>query len=223
MTLLQNETTKLQRRLLSLAALVEDALTRAVRALSSRNRELAVAVIDGDATIDACEVELEEECLKVLALHQPVAQDLRAIVGLLKINSDLERIGDYGVSIAKRAAALAAKEEQPGALHPDFRPLLERALKSLSDAIDAFVRMDAAGAWRVRESESEFESARKAVTRDLTQNICQANEPAKVEAALEWLRVARSLERIVEHATGIAEDVIYIVEGVIVRHDHKGA
>jgi len=219
MKILQVEIQHLQRKMLELSALAEQAVRLAIQAVEKHDTVLARQVIAGDEAVDAAEVELEEDCLKVLALHQPVAVDLRVIVAVLKINSDLERIGDYGTSIAKRAITLSRFQVRPEQIHPRFTPLANMAVARLNEAIDAFVRLDTAAARRICMSEDELEEVRRAVTQDLTETIRRSSEQDVIDAALEYLRVARSLERIGEHAVNIAEDIIYMVEGVVVRHN----
>lgn len=221
MKILQTEIRNLQKRILELSALAEQAVRSAIAAVENHDAVLARAVIEGDRKIDEAEVELEEECLKVLALHQPVAVDLRVIVALLKINSDLERIGDYGVSIAKRAVTLSRFEVTLNEIHPSFGPLVNRVTGQLKAALDAFVAMDTLAARKICREEDEVELVRKNVTEDLTETIRRSNDAKVIDAALEYLRVARSLERINEHAANIAEDIIYMVDGVVVRHNLK--
>ncbi|MEW6358487.1 MAG: phosphate signaling complex protein PhoU [Planctomycetota bacterium] len=211
---LKREIDKLKKHILSLCAIVEESVVRAVKALEERDEELAKIVVESDIEIDRREVELEEDVLKALALHQPVAFDLRLIVTVLKINNDLERIGDLAVNIAHKAIRLAAAASPDSPF--DFSAMSEAAQAMLRDALDAFVRLDVALARRVLQRDEEVDGmkqeARKAIEDKLKDN------PDRLPTCLTQLGVARNLERIADHATNIAEDVIYMVEGEIVRH-----
>ncbi len=218
MKLLQAEIRKLQQKALRLSALTEEAVRQSIYAAEKGDAALARSVILGDRKIDEAEVELEEDCLKVLALYQPVAVDLRILVALLKINNDLERIGDYSVSIAKRAVRLADFAVAPGDVHPNFSPLVNMVLTSFRKALDAFIAMDSDAARVICRSEDEIEAVRKSVTKDLTEAIRLSSDQTVIDTALEYLRIARSLERISEHAINIAEDIVYMVDGVVIRH-----
>lgn len=213
----QREIAKLRAMILELGGLVIEAVRQAVRAVETRETALARAVIDGDHRIDDKEVEVEEECLKILALHQPVAMDLRFIVAVLKMNSDLERIGDKAAGIAKRAIRLA---ELPSAeTGIDFHAMSEKVLAMFSDSLTALVELDAVRARRVCESDAEINALDEANIGRLRHLM--TTHPDQVEVFGRLLEISGSLERIADHATNIAEDVIYMVEGAIVRH-HRG-
>lgn len=210
----ERELRHLEQQMTALGARVEESVLLAVKAVRTRDLPLANRIIDDDAKIDAEEVRLEEECLKILALHQPVAIDLRMVVAVLKINSDLERVGDCAVTIAASVRELC---ELPEFLVPDPLGLLaDSALDMLKGALDAFVRMDEAGARRVCQFDPTVDNAHRAVYEQVKANFVR--EPLAVEAGLHILRISHALERVGDHATNIAEDVIYIVEGGIVRH-----
>jgi phosphate transport system protein len=212
--LLHKEIERLKKELLALGAIVEELLRKSVRALQERNETLAREVMAADERVDNREVELEEDGLKIIALHQPVAVDLRFIVAVLRINSDLERIGDLAVNIAERARYLAgAGYEAPGI---DFTAMAEKAQEMLTKSLDAFVNMDPGLAQQVIEMDSVVDEMNR-------QMYCAVygmirRDPGQVEALLHLLSASRHLERIADHATNIAEDVIYMVEGNIVRH-----
>lgn len=210
----EREIDRLKRDLLSLSARVEDALRRAVKAIHERDADLGRAVARDDDQIDALEVELEEDCLKVLALYQPVAHDMRLIVAILKINNDLERIGDLASTLGKRAADLAAR---PNARTPmDIHRPAQIAQRMLTWAMDAFVREDVALARKVLDADDEVDDLhREAFSRAIA--AMQAS-PEDVQPLMDTLSVSKALERIADHATNIAEDVIYLHEGAIVRH-----
>ena len=211
---LQREIEKIKKAILSLCALVEEQVQLAVRALLERDAELAVRVEKRDAEIDHREVEVEEECLKALALHQPVASDLRLIVAVLKINSDLERIGDLAVNIARKAIAFSA--QPPMAIPFDLATMCQKTQAMLRDSIDSLVNLDAPQAHDVCARDNEVDRMKKE-NRKQAEELMRS-EPERSAALLNLLAASRNLERIADHATNIAEDVIYMVEGRIVRH-----
>ena len=211
---LQNDLEHLHRALLRLAGYVEDAVITATTALRHRDPEPAQAVIDGDNEIDSLENEVQDECLKILALHQPVAVDLRRISVVLMITTDLERIGDLAVGIAERAVVLARPPFVP---IPDrIEAMTSRTLRMLRTSIDSFVNADTGSAARVIRSDDEVDRDNDDIIRDLVDEMKQS--PELVEPALSLFSAVRHLERIADHATNIAEDVIYLVNGEIVRH-----
>ena len=204
----------LERRLLYLAGQVEEALRRSITALLERRADLAQKVIDGDGEIDRREVELEEECLKALALHHPVATDLRFIAACFKIDNDLERIGDLAVNIAERAQELSRHDRFPA--DNRFRDMMELTARMLRESIDAFVRGDVAAARRVCNEDDQIDRANRAIIEDLLARM--RADPAAVDSMMPLISISKNLERIADHATNIAEDVVYLVEGDIVRH-----
>jgi len=213
---LQRQIERLKRDLLSLCAVVQEQVETAMRALLARDQEMARRVEQRDTEIDQREVELEEECLKTLALYQPVAGDLRFIVAALKMNNDLERIGDTAVNIARKAIALAsiASSDIPF----DLGAMSEKAQSMLCDSLDAMVNLDARLASNVCARDDAVDSMKREIRVKAEQIIRQ--DPSRVSAMLNLLAVSRNLERIADHATNIAEDVVYMVEGRIVRHGH---
>ncbi len=208
------EKDKLKKRLLALSALVEQNLHRAIKSLLERDDKLARQVIRGDDDIDQMEVDIEEECLKVLALHQPVAIDLRYIVAILKINNDLERIGDLAVNIAERALFLSTRE--PVDIHFDFPRMVEIVKTMVKRSIDALVSSNTSIAEKVCADDDEIDDLNREMYGKVHRAI--SRHPEHVEPLLHLLGVSRHLERIADHATNIAEDVIYMVDGVIARH-----
>jgi len=211
---LQRALERLKKEILSLCAMVEDQVQMAVRALVDRDAQLAAEVETRDAEIDQREIEVEEECLKVLALHQPVAGDLRFVVAALKINNDLERIGDLAVNIAHKAAAFAA--EPPMNIPLDIDGMWDRVHGMLRDAIDAMVNLDAKLAHDVCRRDDAVDQM-KHQGRLLAEDL-MCRQPQLIRPLLRLLAVTRNLERIADCATNIAEDVVYMVEGKIVRH-----
>lgn len=210
-----SEIDKLKRMILGLGAQVEANLNRAVQSLERKDLKLSEEVIRLDEDIDRAEVELEEECLKILALHQPVAIDLRFIVVCLKINNDLERIGDLAVNIAERAQLLAKERELP-AISVDLAGMAEKTQDMLRRSLDALVNMDSGMAASVRESDDEVDDLNRQMYDEVKQGI-KAN-PENMNALIQYLSASRQLERIADHATNIAKDIIYMIEGKIVRH-----
>jgi phosphate transport system protein len=212
--LLHKEIDNLKKRLLHLGAVVEEALRKAVRAFVTRDAALARQVIHGDEQIDELEVEFEEEGLKIIALHQPVAVDLRFIVSVMRINADLERIGDLAVNLAERAAFLA---DVPGFRIPvDLPPMADEAQEMLKASLDALVNSDPDLARRIIERDDVVDNVNKAMYEVIYDLV--RKDPDQVEPLLHVLSAARYLERVADHATNIAEDVIYMAEGTIVRH-----
>jgi phosphate transport system protein len=211
---LQREIDKLKRHLLSLCALVEEQVETAIRALLERDEELARGVERRDAEIDHREIEVEEDCLKILALYQPVAIDLRFIIAALKINNDLERIGDLAVNVARKAAALAV--EPPMEIPFDVAGMWEKTQAMLRDSLNALVNTDARLAESVCARDDEVDRMKHDNRVGLEESI--RRDPGRVEPLLRLMAVSRNLERIADCATNIAEDVIYMVEGRIVRH-----
>jgi len=211
---LQREIDKLKKSILSVGTLVEENLRDGVKALSDRNSVLAEKVIEGDNLIDQFEIEVEEECLKILALHQPVAIDLRFIVSILKINNDLERIGDLASNIAERAISLSKK---PPVTVPKAIPLIVAAVQSmLKNSLDALVAMDARLADSVCKADNEVDQLHSGMYQKVQALI--RTDPENIESYFQLISVSRYLERAADHMTNIAEDVIYMVEGKIHRH-----
>jgi len=211
---LQREVEKLKKMILRLAAIVEERVWMAVRSLKERNKEQARKVIEGDPEIDQMEVDIEEECLKVLALHQPVAIDLRFIISVLKVNNELERIGDLAVNIAERATFLAGHPEVK--VPADFRVMVEKTQAMLKNSLDALVNMDAKLAHDVCEADDEVDGLNRKMFEQIQDAIVK--KPAQIQPLVHLLSASRHLERVADHATNIAEDVIYLVKGEIVRH-----
>ena len=214
---LQREIERLKKQTLALSASVEENLRRAVRSIMTCDRALADEVIRTDQEIDHTEVDVEEECLKILALHQPVAIDLRYIVAILKIDHDLERISDLAVNIAERA-----REVSPliGDTMPfDLPDLAHRVQTMLSQSLEALIDLNPQLARKVWMSDDEVD----VINRQTYNNVKAAmgRRPELIDDLLSMLTVSRNLERIADHAANIAKDVIYLVEGEIVRHRRK--
>ena len=211
---LQREIENLKKRLLSLCAIVEEQVATAAQALAEGDEERARAVELRDAEVDRRDVDLEEDCLQILALHQPVANDLRFVVAVLKINIDLERIGDLAVNIARKAARLA--QEHFGVTRFDLATMWEKTRIMLRQSIDALVNCDARLAHQVCALDDEVDDMKREMRLRVEQLLRE--EPERAHALLSFLAVPRNLERISDHATNIAEDVIFIAEAKDVRH-----
>lgn len=205
---------KLKTMLVALGTKVEESVHLSVQAVRFKDAALAARVIDGDQEIDQMEIDLEEECLEVLALHQPVAVDLRFITGVLKINNQLERIGDLALNIAETAVYLAS--EPPLAIPNEYFDMAEKAEMMLRNALDAFVNMSAGTAWEVLAADDEVDMTKHKMHRNFEDRL--ATELDRRRALTHLFLVSRHLERIADHSTNIGEDVIYMATGQIVRH-----
>jgi len=215
---IHRELDKLRKAILAEAALVEEALEKALKALLTRDERLAETVIDGDREIDAMEIEVEEECLKILALHHPVAVDLRFLVAVLKMNNDLERMGDLTVSIARRAAYLA-KRDPVMEMPPEFHEMTKAVREMLKGSLDALVNGDDHLAARTCAADDNVDRLKRIVAGAIRERM-QAT-PEHIRTLVKMADVTRHLERIADLATNISEDVIYLVRGEIVRHKEK--
>lgn len=211
---LQRQIEALKQKILFVGTLVEEAIAKAVSALVNRDRNLARAVIEEDAEIDRMEVDVEEEVLKILALYQPVATDLRFVVAVLKINSDLERMGDLAKNIAKRVLFLTSCDRVE--LPSEFRSMATKAQWMVKNSLDALVNADTALAYHIREADDEVDSLRRSINDTIEKQI--SLHPDQAEPLLKLTSVSRHLERLADMACNVAEDVIYMVEGEIVRH-----
>lgn len=211
---LQRELEDLRGSLLSLSGMVEESLARAVRALKNSDPVLSQEVIDHDQVVDSIEVELEEKCLKILALYQPVAVDLRFVIATLKINNDLERVADLAVNIAERARYLSGKD--PIEVPFDFDSMAKKTRKMLKQSLDSVVKMDAHLAEEVCKLDEEVDDMNRQMYKTVYAEV--KKNPNKVKQLIHYLSVSRNLERIADYATNICEDVIYMTEGSIVRH-----
>ncbi|MHB9070135.1 MAG: phosphate signaling complex protein PhoU [Sedimentisphaerales bacterium] len=211
---LQKEIEIIKNRILNLSNQVKASVHDATIAIEQRDGKLARKVIENDTVIDREEIEIEEECLKTLALHQPVAIDLRFIIAMLKINNDLERIGDLAVNVAERAAFLATQPKPDMSF--DFVGMANAAQSMLTKSLDAFVNLNIKLAKEVSTSDDTIDAMNRQMYIKVQQAILA--HPEQMESLINMLSVSRYLERIADHATNIAEDVIYMIEGQIVRH-----
>jgi len=214
---LHKEIDKLKKRIILFGGMIEKNLEEAIRSIQNRDTDMARQVLEADDQADQWEVDTEEECLKILALHQPVAVDLRFIIAVLKINNDLERIGDEAGNIAERSLRISAKPLI--GLKVDFNPLCRSVQETLRGCLDALVRLDISLAHQVREWDITIDQTVHALFQQLKDEIKQ--QPQHTDLLVEYLRICRHLERIADHATNIAEDVIYMIEGKIIRHHRE--
>lgn len=206
---------KLKRLILSLGDLVQDAVDDSIQAVQDRDKELARSVINRDSKIDDMEIEVEEECLHTLALHQPVAFDLRYVVAVLKINNDLERIADLASNIGEQAIFISGGQWIPD-LPFDLGAMARSVKTMLRDALTALVNIDNILAKKVLRSDDDVDRIHAGVY-DQVYELIRAT-PAQVEQYIHFLTISRQLERIADHAVNIAEDVLYMSEGKIFRH-----
>ena len=211
---LEIEIESIKKKLLGFCAVVEGNVRDAIKALVMRDTALAAKVIDTDEEIDTMEVEIEEECLKTLALYQPVAKDLRFIIAVFNINNDLERIGDLAVNIAERAMSLAACSEID--IPFDYTKMAEKVLAMVKSSLDSLVHMDPELARRVCEEDNEVDVINRQAQTKVQERIRQF--PERVDCLIQFPAISSELERIADHATNIAEEVIYLAKGEIVRH-----
>jgi phosphate transport system protein len=208
------ELEKIKKLILSLGARVEEQVRMATQAVETHDAELAKQIIKSDFEIDEMEVEIEEECLKILALHQPVAVDLRFLIAVIKINNDLERIGDQAVNIAERVDVIAKRDLSE--FFFDYASMGEKVQQMLKMSLDALVNMDYDLAFSVVMRDDEVDQIKNEAYDRIKQAM--SKHPDKIGYLINLLLISRHLERLADHATNIAEEVIYLIEGEIVRH-----
>ena len=209
-----DELSQVKVRLLTMSGEAEAALRLAVEALLERNPEKAAQVIAGDKVIDGMEVGIEETCIDLLALQQPMARDLRMLVAAIKIANDLERVGDHAVNLAQSAERL--ERSRPIVPDPEIQEMARMAREMLSDALEAFVRGDAAAGREICIRDDKVDALNRSVFRILLTHMME--DPHVIGAAMELFLVSRNLERVADLATNIAEDVVFLVEGKSIKH-----
>ncbi len=212
--LLRKELESIRKKLLALGAMVEDRFLNAVEAFEIGDTALCEQIIRSDYEVDSMEVEIEEDCLKVLALHQPVAGDLRFLIVVIKINNDLERIADQAVNISQRVVRIQGFDYDTY-IH-DYKVMAEMAGNMLKMSLDAFVNQDTLLAEDVRAMDSKVDAMKNSFYDRIKGDIMKMSE--KTGKLINMLLISRHLERIADHATNIAEEVIYMKRGEIVRH-----
>ena len=210
----QRELEKIKKRILSLGSLVEERVRIVTKAIEERNADTAQDIIRLDYEIDESEVEVEEECLKILALHQPVAIDLRFLIAVIKINSDLERIGDQAVNIAQRVVSIAKRQNV--AFYFDYSGMAQKAANMLKMSLDALVNLDVDLGFKVVMMDDEVDAIQKDAYDQIKKAIQEDSH--HITYLINLFLISRHLERIGDHATNIAEEVIYLIEGDIIRH-----
>jgi phosphate transport system protein len=210
----QEELEQLKARLLEMGGLAEDRVRSAVKALVDRDAAIVDVVLAGDAPINQLHIEIDGRCFRMLALHQPMAVDLRAIMSAVKINTDLERVGDLAINIAE--AVLRYLGHPPVKELIDIPRMADIAQGMLRDALDAYVRRDTALAQAVLDEDDALDALKKQVFRELLTYMLK--DAQTIEPALDLILISRHLERIGDHATNIAEDVIFMVSARDVRH-----
>jgi len=212
---LQRDLDELKEELLQLGDMVETAINNSLIALNDRRPELAEALIKEEKLVDEKEVHIEEECLKILALHQPVAMDLRFIVVVLKVNNDLERMGDMASKIAKRSLLLSSEDPIPTL--PEFREVMPDYIRTMvKNSLEAMIKLDLEMARKVIEMDNTVDEINKQMYQAFHQQVIA--DPNTTQRALATLSVSRYLERIADLATNVAEDVIFMIDGEVIRH-----
>ncbi|PYR24941.1 MAG: phosphate transport system regulatory protein PhoU [Acidobacteria bacterium] len=210
----QEELERLKARLLEMGGLAEEQVRLAVQGLVQRDRALIARVLTSDHPINSLHIEIDSRCFTLIALHQPMAVDLRSIVAAVKINTDLERVGDLAINIAE--AALRYANHPPVKRLIDIPNMATIAQTMLRDALDAFVKRDTALAQQVLSADDELDALKTQIFRELLTYMLQ--DPTTIEPALDLILISRHLERIGDHATNVAEDVIFMVSARDVRH-----
>ena len=213
----------LKQHLLFLGTVVEEGIKNSIKAVQTLDPVLAAEVQEDDSKINALEVDIEEECLKILALYQPVASDLRFVVTALKMNRELERIGDLACKVADKVILLdTAKkhEKNPNSIviPTDFEPMFATTLLMFSQCLDSFVNEDASLAHHICVLDDEVDAAKRTIRKQLGEIV--GNDPKQQVYQPLLLSISRGMERIADHTTNAAEDIIYMLQGRIVRHEH---
>ena len=212
----EEELALLNRKLLEMASLVESRIAKSMKALREGNMILAQEVISTDEQVNAMEIEIDNLCVKILALYQPEAKDLRTVTMIMKVNNDLERIGDHASSISRMAIFMAD--------YPPIKPLVDipkmadKAMEMLRESLDAFIRRDAELAVVVCRKDDEVDNYEPQIVRELITFIM--SDPSTLNRALRYIYVARHLERVADLATNIAENAYYIATGEMLKHQH---
>lgn len=213
----QRDLHRLNLDLLTMSGLVEEMIDKAVRTLHQHSASLAREVIESDKEIDSREVHIEEECLKMLALHQPVATDLRRLSTVLKINRELEEIADLAENTATHAQTLSAFHDYPPVRRLEW--MLGRASNMVRLAIDAYVRMSSSEAEHVRQLDDEVDNELRAIVTEI--EALYPARPDQFDTLIHCFAAARDVERMADHARNIAKAIIYLIEGRIVRHTSR--
>lgn len=212
----EEELALLNRNLLEMASLVESMIAKSIKALREGNMILAQEVIGTDEQVNAMEIEIDNLCIKILALYQPEAKDLRTVTMIMKVNNDLERIGDHASSISRMALFMA--DSPPIKPLVDIPKMADKAMEMLRESLDAFIRRDAKLAVVVCQKDDEVDNYEPQIVRELITFIM--SDPSTLNRALRYIYVARHIERVADLATNIAEDAYYIATGEVLKHQH---
>jgi len=210
----QQELERLKENILKMGGFVEDSIRKSIKALVERDRNLAIQVIDGDAIVNNYDVEIEEECIRFLALWQPTGSNLRFVTTAIKIITDLERMGDLAVDICERSMELL--DEPPLKPYIDIPRMAEAAQKMLKDSLDSFVAGDADLAIEVCAADDFVDNLNQQIFNELL--VYMLKDPKNISRAVRLTYITKYLERIGDHATNIAEMVVYMVKGKVIRH-----
>jgi phosphate transport system protein len=214
---LQRDLETLHRHIMSMCAMVEEIVHKAVEDIGRPDAELSRRLVEQDDEIDRWDVRIEEECLKILALHAPVANDLRRVTSVMKISWELERVADLGVNIAERAMELIGQPELP--VPEKLHEMARVALDMLRLSLDAFVSLDSRLAREVCGQDDMVDALNREIIDELLERI--VTTPSLVDPLVNLFSVSRHIERVADHATNIAETVVYLAEGEIIRHNHE--
>ena len=212
----EEELTLLNRRLLEMASLVETMIAKSIKALREGNMILAQEVIRTDEQVNAMEIEIDNLCVKILALYQPEAKDLRTVTMIMKVNNDLERIGDHASSISRIALFMA--DYPPLKPFVDIPKMAEKAMEMLRESLDAFIRRNSQLAVEVCRKDDEVDNYEPQIVRELMTFVM--SDPSMLNRALRYIYVARHIERVADLATNIAENAYYIATGEVLKHQH---
>jgi phosphate transport system protein len=210
----QHELTKLNKKILKLSSMVEERVRKATQVIESKDQEIIQSLIVSDYEVDEMEIEIEEDCLKILALHQPVASDLRFLIAVIKINNEMERIGDYAVNIAKRVDNISKFKHQAAVTY-DFSTMSDKVVGMLKNSISALINYDAKLAKSIFLDDDVVDMCRTRCYEDIKERI--KIDPEHPGYHINTYLLARHLERIADRAVNIAEEVVYLVEGTITR------
>ncbi len=216
-TYFQRELEKIKKEILSLGALVEERFRESANAVKTNNTTLARSIIERDIEIDTYEIEIEEECLKLMALYQPVATDLRFLIAVIKINNDLERIGDLCSNISRRL--ITASTDMPLSYDYDYSYMAKKTARMFKMSLDSLVTTDIDTAYKVLDMDKEINLMRNSAFGSMKKAI--KKRPDQVGNIINRYLISRHIERIGDHTTNIAEEVIHLVEGEIIRHKNK--
>lgn len=213
---LQRAIEQLMKMLIELSTKVENSVKRTIKALEENDIQLARSVINEDEAIDKDEIEIEEECLKIFALHQPVAIDLRYLVAVMKINNDLERIGDLAQNISWHVIHILSRPEMVNPSRSDILGIYKKVEAMLKKSLDLIIGLDVAKGYEILKADDEVDHLQREFEVNILELIKQ--DPQDADIFVQYIHIARHLERIADHATNVAEDIIYLINGEIIRH-----